>query len=98
MPYIPKKLRKKFDSEIDALISALRVGDDGFFISGEVNYCLSRIIWGLWGKNALVGILECVRTEFYRRLLAPYEDNQIQKSGDILEQPVPQKGDHDGDS
>lgn len=102
MPYIAKELRERCDSEIDALISLLRIDEDGFFISGEVNYCLSRIIWELWGKkggyqsgNALIGILECVKTEFYRRLLAPYEDVQIQKNGDILERPVPQKGDYD---
>ena len=35
-----------------------------------------------------MGVLDCVKQEFYRRKLAPYEDVAIQKNGDINEPPA----------
>lgn len=33
--------------------------------------------------NRAIGVLECVKQEFYRRLAAPYEDEAIEKNGDL---------------
>jgi hypothetical protein len=33
--------------------------------------------------NKAVGVLECVKLEFYRRVAAPYEDEKIKESGDV---------------
>jgi hypothetical protein len=33
--------------------------------------------------NAVVGVLECMKLEFYRRAAAPYEDKKIQQNGDV---------------
>ena len=33
--------------------------------------------------NSVVGVLESVKLEFYRRAVAAYEDNKIVENGDI---------------
>ncbi len=33
--------------------------------------------------NEIVGILECAKMEFYRRMTAPYEDKKIKENGDV---------------
>lgn len=41
---------------------------------------------GGWGKNVsdLLGVFECVKLEFYRRIVAPYEDAKIAENGDVF--------------
>lgn len=85
MPYINKDLRGAFDRNINELISKLVVTEPG-----EINYVISRIIWGLFkttrrygAANALLGVLEAVKLEFYRRCVAPYEDEVKAKNGDL---------------
>ena len=33
--------------------------------------------------NSIIGILECAKQEYYRRLIAPYETEKIEQHGDI---------------
>jgi hypothetical protein len=33
--------------------------------------------------NDIIGVLEAAKTEFYRRIIAPYEDIKIQDNGDM---------------
>jgi hypothetical protein len=60
-------------------------------ISGDLNYCISRICAGLIGlpsykKIAVVtGVLENVNQELYRRLASTLEDKKIIENGDIPE-------------
>jgi len=85
MPYIPIKDRKRFDFYIDALNSHI-------ISPGEFNYCVSRLAWDMvkrLGSNyaahsAVIGALECAKLELVRRLLSPYENDCIEKNGDIL--------------
>jgi hypothetical protein len=35
--------------------------------------------------NEIIGVLECAKQEFYRRVAAPYEDTKIQENGDVYE-------------
>lgn len=86
MPYIPKKNRAEFDAHVDALAEILAANLE----PGELNYCISRLIWKLFGNkpsytlgNSLIGALDCVKLEFYRRMLAPYEDAKIAQNGDL---------------
>jgi len=91
MPYIKKDDRVKFNSTIEDIIDALT--DHGFDTTvkpGELNYVISSIVWRIFRKNPsytlgnnLVGVLECVKQEFIRRQLNPYEDQKIKENGDI---------------
>lgn len=58
--------------------------------AGELNYVLSRVIWEYYqnGKryqqiNDVLGALEGAKLEFYRRVVAPYEDEKIKDNGDV---------------
>ncbi len=59
--------------------------------SGELNYTITRILLQYLerkGKNyahinEIMGVLNCVTQEFYRRWAAPYEDQKIQENGDV---------------
>lgn len=85
MPYISELDREKFNPLIKQVVEKLRNAS-----CGEMNYVLSSIIWKVFDDNPsytegneLMGVLECVKHEFYRRKLAPYEDDKIKRNGDI---------------
>lgn len=87
MPYINKENRVKFDSCIDILAEKLC---EKKFEPGEFNYVVSRLMWKIFKLspsytlgNSLIGALECIKLEFYRRLLSPYEDEKIKQNGDV---------------
>lgn len=85
MPYINDHLRPSYDREINELVSKLDVNTPG-----DINYVISRIVWALFrttnrygAANSLLGVLEAVKLEFYRRCVAPYEDIVKERNGDL---------------
>lgn len=47
--------------------------------------------------NEIIGVLECVKLEFYRRIAAPYENDKQQANGDVyypLDTSTPQSLDY----
>jgi hypothetical protein len=87
MPYIKKDARVPYDPHIEALLSLLKSNQAP---AGDINYIVSRIVKGLFEANRsyteankLMGVLECVKQELYRRAISPYEDRKIQENGDI---------------
>jgi hypothetical protein len=90
MPYIKKEDRPKFNSVIEDVVDELTEHGYATFKVGELNYVLSSIIWKLFDQspsyshgNDLVGVIECVKEEFYRRKLSKLEDEKILENGDI---------------
>jgi hypothetical protein len=95
MPYIDKKLRPGYDELVQLLRQRLYRGDGrnpaaGEFNPGQLNYIISRLIWWLFDDkpnyaraNELLGVLEAVKQEFYRRRVGPYEDGAIKRNGDL---------------
>lgn len=87
MPYIKNLKKDKFLfvlKEIQTLFEYNKV------IEGELNFLITRILLATNPKrysdyNKLVGVLECVKQEFYRRSIAKYEDKKIQENGDIYD-------------
>ena len=85
MPYITKDRRAIVDPEITVLVEKLRqLG------LGDVVYVLYRLLKKLYGdtrnfytKAQALAVLESTRAEYYRRVLAPYEDEKIEQNGDI---------------
>jgi hypothetical protein len=59
---------------------------------GELNYQLSQAIdQYLVARNVsyrtlndVIGVLECLKLELYRRIAAPYEDRKIEENGDVF--------------
>lgn len=91
MPYITPEQRELLDPAIKVLFDALRATHIGPPRPGDVNYCISKLVWSLFEDNVsytngqnLIGTLACVQAEFYRRKLAPYEDQKLQENGDVI--------------
>ena len=88
MPYINHAMRKKLNPDIEALADALY--RDGNIDDGEVNFAITRLLCLTYGLNIkysvinrIMGVLECVKLEFYRRIAAPYEDTKKHLNGDV---------------
>lgn len=90
---IPHNGRDNLDQEIRDFADHVRTTYASDEHEGVLNYCITRLItivlgelgWRYFKINRAVGVLECVKQEFYRRLAAPYEDSAIAKNGDIPE-------------
>lgn len=80
MPYIKGKDR-----------TAICIGTKGCQTAGELNYAITILCKAYLRENGLsyqrindiVGALEGCKLEFYRRLVAGYEDKKIQENGDV---------------
>jgi hypothetical protein len=78
MPYITKKERESVDEYHYALTT------------GQLNYLITKAcVEFLAGQcsyaslNEVIGVLECAKQEFYRRMVAPYEDKKKKANGEI---------------
>lgn len=94
MPYILQKDRDNYDAYIGELVEALGHADDesaDMGVDGHLNYIITRLLirWlemtdeSYADMNALIGVLESAKQEFYRRVVAPYEDRKAQINGDV---------------
>jgi len=91
MPYITEKQRKELDPLINALSDMLVEHDNGPEVKGEYNYVITRLIHGYIKStglryhhfNDMIGVLECIKLEFYRKKVTPYEENKILENGDV---------------
>lgn len=78
MPYIKKEDRKRVLANRKPLTA------------GELNYLLTVTILDYFmprgnyqAANDVIGALEGCKQEFYRRHVAPYEDQKIEENGDV---------------
>ena len=84
MPYITQEQREPLDAVIQRLSEMI---DD----EGELNYtitCLLHLEVKKLGKNyatlnKVQGVMDCASREFYRKVVAPYEDQKIKINGDV---------------
>lgn len=80
MPYIDPVWRDRLERHPGEL-----------FTPGNLNYVLTLVIIDYMETNQLsyqtcndiVGALECCKREFQRRIVDPYEDDAIQRNGDV---------------
>lgn len=86
MPYINKDRRWDFNSQVFEL--ARKISS-----CGELNYVLTDIALAYLQMqkgplsykkiNEVVGVMECAKQEFYRRMAVPYENEKIEENGDV---------------
>lgn len=89
MPYIRKSRRVVYDEAIDVLVSRMESVED--LSAGELNYIVTRLARGFVraktenyaAYNDVMGALEGVKMEMYRRSIVPYEDAKIREHGDV---------------
>jgi broad-specificity NMP kinase len=83
MPYI-KQERRDFLLTADEVIGEVGPGELNFIITGVLDEWLSHHGLNYSNLNTVVGVLECVKQELYRRIAAPYEDTKIAENGDVF--------------
>ena len=98
MPYIKQETRHTLDPSIDSLVKALADLEldnleGGNNTEGNLNYIISRLLEAVYTHplsyrniNDAVGMMECCKMEFYRRLCF-YEDQKIVENGDVYPTP-----------
>ncbi len=85
MPYIDSTDRSNIDKILKDIMK--------FEVStmGQLNYIITRILHTYIEKNGsnysnfnnIIGVLECVKLEYYRRIVSEYEELKIKENGDI---------------
>lgn len=80
MPYVKPGRRELLNPLIQELSSSISsVGDLNYVIT---MLCLSEAPDSYDDYNALVGVLESAKLEFYRRAVSAYEDTKVGENGD----------------
>jgi hypothetical protein len=87
MPYIPEENRAIFDKVVRKCIRNMPI-DTSY---GEMNYLLTSILGTFIQQNgvnystlqSVIGLLECVKLELYRRVVSMYEEEKIDANGDV---------------
>jgi len=92
MPYIRDEDRVVLNEEIDALVTKLSVFSADQ-LAGALNYTITKTIQDTLKKkgervsynvhNSIIGMLESCKLEWYRKRVAPYEDEKILENGDV---------------
>ncbi len=87
MPYINPDKRKKYEKILKDLIDILKTLPPEQ-VDGELNYVVTKILKEIYPLryfhiNKAVGVLECIKLEYYRRVASPYEDSKILSAGDV---------------
>ena len=90
MPYIKREERAQYQELLDEL--ARKIPDDRMSRPGHMNYIVSVLIEKVYGAqmryadhNEVMGMLNGILMEFYRRKTAPYEDEKIEQEGDLMD-------------
>lgn len=95
MPYIPPDRREVLDAYANAIAKHLKeTAKEGSWI-GDLNYVITRMILRTlrvmfkeiryWQIVIVLGTLQALTVEFYRRIASPYENRQMERFGDVNE-------------
>lgn len=88
MPYIAKSERRRLAGLLVPLWDAVA---GQLFTAGQLNFILTKLVLrfarrrgeSYAGYNEALGVLEAVKLELYRRMVAPYEDKKREENGDV---------------
>jgi len=91
MPYIKQEKRDVLDPAIDELFTRLinlQLDDESNNMEENITYIFTKVLKRCYGErtgeiNDALGILSTVQLEFYRRVAAPFADQNIYDNGDI---------------
>lgn len=83
MPYIKQEDRVKFEEFLTKIPFCKNAGELNFMITSICDNYAIRHKKSYQVLNELIGALECLKLEYYRRIAAPYEDTKISENGDV---------------
>jgi hypothetical protein len=85
MPYVKQEVKDYLDPKLADIKEVLPYLGDG-----ELNYIMTECAKAWIGRgynysklNAAHGTFHSAGAEFYRRVVAPYEDEKIKENGDV---------------
>lgn len=87
MPYVKKEKRVELDKIVNQILALMeKIPDEDR--DGCLNYLFTKTLKSLYRPSyfnyeRVMGLLECIQQEFYRRLIAPYEDSKMREHGDV---------------
>ena len=89
MPYVTKDRRDHFKEALGMIEKNIENG----CTPGDLNFVITKICLfylGSRGKNYthindIVGVLECAKNEFYRKIASIYEDGKEKENGDVYD-------------
>ena len=91
MPYIKQNRREILDPYVEIIVNTMKKIEAE---AGDYNYLITRILasgFDLNSKpgyskiNTIVGVLDCIKLELYRRVAGNYEQEKTIENGDIIE-------------
>ena len=89
MPYIDANRRDNVDHIVDLLASNINgIPELREKRDGVLNYVISRLLFQLYkvnytDMNAALGVLDAASKEYYRCVVAPYEDKKRLENGEV---------------
>jgi len=95
MPYIPADRRDEIEVELSNQGCSWKPQN-----AGDLNWLITTFIDNMLREkgiryahvNEMIGALECCKLELYRRIVAPYEDQVLDKNGDAYYSHLPDPG------
>lgn len=87
IPYIKQEDRARIDPILNPLLNISLSG-------GELNYVITRLCNAYLKNhtknystmNNIIGVLECAKQEYYRKICSSYEDGKAIENGDVYEE------------
>ena len=88
MPYIKQVERDKLDGYIQDLVQELEYEFKQWQVDGALNYIITKLLMELYtpsyfNYNRAIGVLECVKQEYYRKVVAKYEELKEFENGAV---------------
>lgn len=85
MPYIKKEDRTRYKKVIEDIekIDIYTVGELNYLITSICDIYLNQVDESYKAHNDIIGVLNCVEEEWYRRKVVPYEDKKLKENGDV---------------
>lgn len=88
MPYVTQATREELRFE-----AARDAGELNYSITLLCDDFLRRMGRKYANVNTVIGVLECAKQEFYRRIASPYENEKIALNGDVYsDDNLPERG------
>lgn len=96
MPYIDQESRHYYQETLLAMTQSL---SEKGWKKGDFNYCVSMLLqawiieqgYSYDNLSNITGVLNDIKTEFERQVVAKYEDMKIQTNGHVYATQIPKK-------
>jgi len=86
-PYIKQESREKWKEMLEE-IKLILINIPENEVEGELNYFITSILKSQYkpkyfNYNRLIGLLECIKLEMYRKVIGEYEDKKEEENGNV---------------